>query len=126
MVLVEGSVKGGWRPGDDIVVSGLLDYRFKKPGQDQKMQMQLVIVANNIHLLRSSNSRDINDRDTIAEETQSSLSFSIERILPQQRLAKSIEMRNSIVEKFSPNIFGREAIKLGMLLSLLGGVSLQN
>jgi DNA replicative helicase MCM subunit Mcm2 (Cdc46/Mcm family) len=35
-------------------------------------------------------------------------------------------MRNEIVKKFSPNIYGREAIKLGLILSLLGGVSINN
>ena len=62
VILVEGSVRGNFRPGDDIVVSGILDYRYKKPGQDQKMQMQLVVVANNIHLLKSSLIRDQADR----------------------------------------------------------------
>jgi len=67
VVLAEGAVRNNWRPGDDIVVSGLLDYRYKKPGPDQKMQMQLVIVANTIHLLKSPFSRDINDRESIVE-----------------------------------------------------------
>ena len=51
-----------FRPGDDIVVSGILDYRFKKPNPDQRMQMQLVIVVNTIHLLKSSLIRDQGDR----------------------------------------------------------------
>jgi DNA replicative helicase MCM subunit Mcm2 (Cdc46/Mcm family) len=37
-----------------------------------------------------------------------------------------MELRNTVVSKFSSNIFGRENIKLGLLLGLLGGVSIHN
>ena len=35
-------------------------------------------------------------------------------------------LRNTIVSKFCSGIFGREAVKLGLILALLGGVSLKN
>jgi hypothetical protein len=71
-VIVE-SEAGSWRPGDDVVVSGLLDYRFKKPSNDQKMQLQMVIIANVISLQRSSTAKDSYDRDSLADEMQSDL-----------------------------------------------------
>ncbi len=39
-----------FRPGDNVMVSGMLDYRYKKPIKDMKMQCQLIILANNICL----------------------------------------------------------------------------
>jgi DNA replicative helicase MCM subunit Mcm2 (Cdc46/Mcm family) len=41
-------------------------------------------------------------------------------------LRREMELRNTVVSKFSSNIFGRENIKLGLLLGLLGGVSIHN
>ena len=58
VVVVEGSVGSSCRPGDDIVVSGMLDYRFKKPMPDQNLQMRLIIVANTINLQKSNHSKD--------------------------------------------------------------------
>ncbi len=62
MIVIEGVIGGNWRPGDDIVVSGILTYRFKKPMPDQRMQMQLIIVANSIHLQKSILTKDLADR----------------------------------------------------------------
>jgi DNA replicative helicase MCM subunit Mcm2 (Cdc46/Mcm family) len=33
-IIVEGGLEDNFRPGDDITVSGILDYRFKKPGSE--------------------------------------------------------------------------------------------
>jgi len=50
-------------------VSGTFDYRFKKPIVDQKMQLQMVILVNSIHLQKSTISKD-NDRESLFEESQ--------------------------------------------------------
>lgn len=65
IVLIESGEGLNWRAGDDVVVSGILDYRFKKVGMDQKMQLQMVMVANSISLQRSVWSKDNNDRESL-------------------------------------------------------------
>jgi DNA replicative helicase MCM subunit Mcm2 (Cdc46/Mcm family) len=41
-------------------------------------------------------------------------------------LIKQLEFRREIIENFCPAIYGRSIVKLGLLLSLVGGVSLEN
>jgi hypothetical protein len=61
MVIIESGEGSNWRPGDDVVVSGILDYRFKKPSNDQKIQLQMIIIANTISLQRTSASKEAFD-----------------------------------------------------------------
>lgn len=44
----------------------------------------------------------------------------------RERLSRDIELRNAAIAKFCPNIYGRENVKLGIMLSILGGVSIEN
>ena len=67
-VLIEGEVGDSWRAGDDVAVSGRLDYRFKKQAVDQKMQISMVIFANSIEVQRSNNTRDIADNESKSED----------------------------------------------------------
>lgn len=68
-IIVEGGLEDNFRPGDDITVSGILDYRFKKPGSEQKVQMQMVLLANNITIQKSYTAKE-NDRESLYEESQ--------------------------------------------------------
>jgi DNA replicative helicase MCM subunit Mcm2 (Cdc46/Mcm family) len=130
--VIEGDLGQNWRAGDDVVVSGIFDYRFKKPAMDQKMQLQMVIVVNSILMQRSTISKDNYDRESLFEESQSSdrfpLNFYQEASMYSKDmiLAKQLEYRNTVIRNFCPTIFGREIVKLGLILSLLGGVSIHN
>ncbi len=53
-VLVENSMANTFRPGDNVMISGILDYRYKKPVKDMKMQCQLIIFSNNIRLQKNN------------------------------------------------------------------------
>jgi DNA helicase MCM9 len=126
VVVMEGPMGATWRPGDDLVVSGVLEYRFKKPANDQRMQMQLIIVANTVRVLSSSLGREQGDRESLYDGTQESIHLSLERIAPREKLSQEIELRNAAIAKFCPNIYGRDNIKLGIMLGILGGVSIHN
>jgi DNA replicative helicase MCM subunit Mcm2 (Cdc46/Mcm family) len=52
-VIIEGSMSSNFRPGDDVTISGILDYRYKKPAKDIKMICQLIIFANSISLQKT-------------------------------------------------------------------------
>lgn len=61
-VLVEGNIASSFRPGDDVMISGVLDYRFKKPAKDMKMICQLIIFANNISFQKQNLSEEMQDK----------------------------------------------------------------
>lgn len=130
-VVIEGNFPNTFRPGDNISVSGILDYRFKKPVKEIKLQAQLILFANNITLLKLNSTKDNFDKESMTEESQYAefpLNFYQEYNLNSKEnlIVKQLEFRNEVVKKFCPSIFGRQIVKLGLTLSLLGGVSYQN
>ena len=46
--------------------------------------------------------------------------------MPEMMIARQLKYRNEVIESYSPNIFGRHNVKLGLILALLGGVSYKN
>lgn len=61
-VIIEGTMSSKFRPGDDVKISGILDYRYKKPAKDMKMMCQLIIFANNISLQKPNLIDDNQDK----------------------------------------------------------------
>ena len=56
-----------FRPGDDVAISGILDYRYKKPVKDMKMVCQLIVFANSISLQKQSNQDDTQDKESVTD-----------------------------------------------------------
>jgi DNA replicative helicase MCM subunit Mcm2 (Cdc46/Mcm family) len=56
-VVLEGNVAGAavFRPGDDLTITGVLSYRYKKLMKDFKILSQLIIVANSVVIEKSGN-----------------------------------------------------------------------
>lgn len=54
---MEGNVSSSsiFRPGDDITITGILSYRYKKLMKEFKIFPQLIIVVNNIIIEKSGN-----------------------------------------------------------------------
>ena len=137
-VILEGDVGRDtvFRPGDDITITGLLSYRSKPFRQDFKIMPQMILVANYISIEKSQSSNLKEDR----EDTQLSESglnkiyrdfpmnyYSEYNLTSKERIIiKQLEFRREIVENFCPSIYGRDMVKLGLILALLGGVSMDN
>lgn len=51
-MVIEGDISGeiNFRPGDDVSITGILTYRYKKLLKDFRLQPQLVLIANSIIL----------------------------------------------------------------------------
>lgn len=54
---MEGNVSSSsiFRPGDDITITGILSYRYKKLMKEFKIFPQLIIVVNNVIIEKSGN-----------------------------------------------------------------------
>ena len=66
-MIIEGNLGDVCRAGDDVVVSGMLGYRFKKPINDQKLNMQMIMIANTLSLQKSSLSKDNYEKESLAD-----------------------------------------------------------
>jgi hypothetical protein len=54
---MEGNISSStiFRPGDDLTITGILSYRYKKLINNFKILPQLIIVANSITIEKSGN-----------------------------------------------------------------------
>ena len=43
-----------FRPGDDLTISGILSYRYKKLQKDYKIQPQMILLANSIVIQKTN------------------------------------------------------------------------
>lgn len=68
-MIIEGDIIGpsAFRLGDDITITGILGYRYKKLQRDVKVSPQMVLIANHIAVEKSKFTNESDDRD----ETQS-------------------------------------------------------
>ncbi len=60
-------MSGSFRPGDDVTISGILDYRYKKPLKDTKMICQLIIFANSISLQKQNLIEDTQNKYSVTD-----------------------------------------------------------
>jgi DNA replicative helicase MCM subunit Mcm2 (Cdc46/Mcm family) len=112
-LILENKLVESCLPGDDVKVSGVLIERWiYPPFKDQRPELQTCIYVNDIQIInKSENKGDDTASSTEAKEFKD---FWVGR--------KPIEGRNIIIDSIAPNLSGRYEEKLGLLLSLIGGV----
>lgn len=64
-----------YRPGDDVAISGILDYRFKKPIKDMKIICQLIVFTNSISLQKQNIQDDLQDKESVTDVSVSEYSL---------------------------------------------------
>lgn len=103
------------KPGDDIMVTGTLIRRWKDqfPFAGSRPPCDLIIAANNVEVL---NKRDFQRGNQITMDALQSFKTFWKK---HDRIKGGKVLVNSVLI----SIFEREEIKLGLLLSLIGGVS---
>lgn len=112
-VILQNTLVESVKPGDDVMISGVLIQRWKPASTGCRPYLELAFEANNIEVL---NKREYSRGNLIShEEVQVFKSF--------WKANDKIQGKKLLVESVCSNIYQREDIKLGMLLSLIGGIS---
>lgn len=114
-VILQNTLVDTCKPGDDIMVTGVLLKRWNKmpPTNDARPAVELAFVANNIEIL---NKREFTKTNQISTER-------IQEYKQFWKKKNKIEGKSILIDSTCPNIYERREIKLGLLLSLIGGVS---
>lgn len=102
-VLLTSEQVGVCTPGDDISITGIITKRWFPFIKLQTCEMQLALLASTIHVHNSKIQRST--LETVEKEK-----------------LNDFELRKVILSSFAPLIYGCDAIKLGILLSIIGGV----
>lgn len=102
------------KPGDDVVVSGILHRRWNRPFvMDSRSDVELMLVA--LHI--SSNNEKKSFLHVTEESKQAFAAHWVSRSPAEQ-----LTSRNLILKSICPQIYGMYLLKMIMAMSLIGGV----
>ena len=111
-VILEDDLAESCRAGDDLVAVGVLTQRWhREPKADQRSSIELVLLANQISV---TNEVKTAAACTIEDEEQFKAFW--------KRYANDrLRGRDILVGSVCPQVYGMQAVKLGLLLVLIGG-----
>lgn len=125
-VIIESSFVDIFKPGDDVILTGILIKRWKRLANDTRPDISLCILANNISLKNHEKNKNDNNQSFVPD-SQKLLTFEEEFEFLwfecQGNLVSEIELRNNLIQSICPQIYEKFDIKLALLLTLIGGVT---
>ena len=113
LVVLEDDLVDRCKPGDDVVVVGVVSRRWKKLLPDVRPDIDMVLVANHLK---------------VSNEDKVSCLFSEEqtRVFEaywQTHREQPLRARDHILRSFCPQLCGLYKVKLALMLALIGGCS---
>lgn len=115
VVVLTDDLADSVKPGDDVVVSGVLHRRWNRNlVQDSRCDIELMLVAE--HITANNEKKSFLH---VSEESKQLFAAHWSRYAPEDQLAA----RNIILRSVCPQIFGMYLLKLILTLSLVGGVA---
>lgn len=115
IVVLTDDLADNVKPGDDVVVSGVLHRRWNKNLiPDMRCDVELMLVA--VHISSHNEKKSFLH---VTEESKQAFAAHWAAHAPQDQLIA----RNAILKSICPQIFGMYLLKLILAMSLIGGVS---
>jgi DNA helicase MCM9 len=115
LVILTDDLADTAKPGDDVVVVGVLHRRWNKPlTPDSRCDVQLMLAA--LHIASNNEQKSFLH---ITDDAREAFAAHWASNPPARQLAA----RNVIVRSVCPQIYGMYFLKLVLLMSLVGGVS---
>ena len=113
-IILEKTLVEVCKPGDDVMITGILIQRLKNmsPIPGTRPQIELALVANNVEVL---NKREFSKSNQISIESVTEFKRFWKRYDP-------IQGKKILTRSVCPNLYQKYDVKLGALLSLIGGV----
>jgi DNA helicase MCM9 len=111
-VVLEDDLADKCRAGDDVIVTAVVMRRWRFFTVNERCDLEIFLFANNVTVINEKRHSAL-----VTEEKEKEF----EKFWRENR-RDSMAARDGIVKSFCPRIFGMHAIKLSVLLVLLGGV----
>ena len=109
MVVLKNDLADKCKAGDNVSITGYVIQRWRAFKADQKCELELALIANFVEV----------QNETSKEHLSSDFSNEFEIYWQSSNVFK---LRNDIVSSFCPQIYGMSLVKLGIILTILGGV----
>ena len=113
LVVVEDDLVDTCKAGDDVTITGVVRRRWKPLVRDRKMELELYILAKSIRITTKTSGVDVTDE--IRNEFEEFWDYA-------SKTGRRFTFRNHIVGSVCPQLHGLYAIKMAVLLTLMGGV----
>ena len=115
VIILQNTLVETCKPGDDVMVTGILVQRWRNmpPADGTRPQIELALIANNVEVLNK-------------KEFQKNNQLNMETLNEFKRFWKKndpITGKKILVQSISPNLWQRHDVKLGLIISLIGGVA---
>jgi len=116
-IILENTLVEMCKPGDDVMVSGILLQRWKShplmPGS--RPLIELALLANNVEVL---NKREFSKGNQISGERVEEFKH-----FWKKHKRTPLQAKETLVKSVCPGLFSRHEAKLGLLLTMIGGVA---
>lgn len=114
MVVLKNDLVDKCKAGDSITVIGYVVERWKMMKSGDKCDLEIAMIANHVDSLNSVEDHVHQEGDQEFESFWTSCENDF------------MSRRNEIINAFCPQIFGLSVVKLGLLLTIIGGVAKEN
>jgi replicative DNA helicase Mcm len=104
-------IAGTVKPGDKVIITGVLQGRTKIKREGKTKYIDLLLIANSI----SKSTKDFENIEISPQEVEAILA-----------LSKNPDIDNLIYKSIAPSIFGHPLVKQGLALQLFGGLREEN
>lgn len=116
IIILENDLVDSLKPGEDVLICGITVQRFKFMKPNEKVDGQVVILANHVKSLNQDKTRALE----ITEELRDDF---VEYWKYWRNVRKDpIQGRDTIIQSFANNIYGMAFVKLAIILVLVGGI----
>ena len=129
-VILENSLVDSLKPGDDVIISGILRKRWKKLVNESRPEISLCLLANSIVLKNPdfANNNSNVDKRTSSQIPQKNLltseeEFEMNWLEIRGDFSAELRLRNLLIQSICPEICGKFEIKLAILLTIIGGIT---
>lgn len=114
-IILENTLVETCKPGDDVMITGILIQRWKNmpPAPGTRPHIELALVANNVEVL---NKREFSKSNQISMEV-------INEFKRFWKRNDAISGKKILIKSISPALYQRCDVKLGIILTLIGGVA---
>lgn len=114
IVILTDDIADSAKPGDDVLVIGVLRFRWNKPlVSDVRADIELMLVAESIQ-----NSNDTKSYLHVTDESRKAF----EEHWSQRPITEQLLARDVIIKSMCPQIYGLYLVKLIVAMTLAGGV----
>ncbi len=114
LVVLEDDLVDSCKAGDDVTITGQVRRRWKPLRRDQRCELELYVLAKSVRVATKTGGVDLTEERMNEFRDFSQLAVD---------LGRPYTFRNHLVASICPQLHGLFAVKLAVLLTLIGGVS---